>query len=128
MISNQLMQGKSRVLFAGFVILLIMAVFSLAGCSLDWDSLIPGIDSDNGSNTVNKPEKLSSNATYDEVVAKIDEIIKYCEDQPGVMGINAMAGEKIKKYKDESLLSLTDDVEELKEAASYINTLINALQ
>jgi hypothetical protein len=42
-----------------------------------------GGSSGGGSGSVSKPSRLSNNATYAQSVAKVDEIIDYCEARPG---------------------------------------------
>jgi hypothetical protein len=38
-----------------------------------------------GGGGVSKPDPLPDNATYEQAIDKLDEIIEYCEDHPGTM-------------------------------------------
>ena len=44
--------------------------------------IIGGDDDDSGGGGGGKPTDLSSNASYDQALAKVDEIIAYCEKFP----------------------------------------------
>jgi hypothetical protein len=58
---------------AGLLAVLLVVGLGLAGCPTE---------SDSGGGI---PDKLADNASYDDTVAKVDEIIEYCDDNPGTM-------------------------------------------
>jgi hypothetical protein len=68
-------------------LLLIAVLASLAACK-GGTFTDPGHEASgftgSGENTGGKPARLSRNASYKEAVAKIDEIIAYCEAHPGL--------------------------------------------
>jgi hypothetical protein len=67
-------------------VLLIAVLASLAACRGGTFN-DPGHEAsgftDSGGSTGGKPTRLSSNASYDEALAKCDEIIAYCETHTG---------------------------------------------
>jgi hypothetical protein len=66
---------------AGFIVMLIAMIsfFTLTGCPKEAD------DGGSSGGGVSKPAALAPDATYDQAVAKLDEIIKYCEAHPGTV-------------------------------------------
>jgi ABC-type glycerol-3-phosphate transport system substrate-binding protein len=70
-------------------VLMIAVLASLAACSggafSDPGHEASGLTDGSGGGVESggKPEKLSNDASYDEAVAKLDEIIDYCDDHPG---------------------------------------------
>jgi hypothetical protein len=72
------------VIFRMIAVCAVLALF--AGCR-GGTLADPGDNNGNGNNydARSKPKKLSNNATYQQWVAKTDEIIAYCKAHPGAI-------------------------------------------
>jgi hypothetical protein len=86
------------------IALLIAVLASLAACSggafIDPGRGAGGASGGNGTGTgtgtggngVSKPATLSTSASYNQALAKLNEIIEYCEDNPGTQNDGMKSG------------------------------------
>jgi hypothetical protein len=73
---------KNGHFFIGIIVVWAVIMFGFAGC----DNGISGDGGGNGGSS--KPAALRSNASYNEALAKVNEIITYCNTHPGTGGVN----------------------------------------
>jgi hypothetical protein len=75
-----------------------------------------------------KPAKLSSSASYAEAIAKLDEIIAYCESHPGPQSTNAITTAELLKTSWNSANIQSGWSVAQSSAIQNVNAIINLLQ
>jgi hypothetical protein len=79
---------KAAAKAAGLLAVLLVMGLGLTGCPTEDNGGGGGNGGDGGGG---KPAKLSEGAGYNEIAAKIDEVIEYCNNNPGMMNIGVKA-------------------------------------
>ncbi|MDR3123778.1 MAG: hypothetical protein LBU16_08385 [Treponema sp.] len=102
-------------------VLLIVVLASLAACG-GGTFTDPSHTSGSGGDSGGKPARLSSNASYDEAMAKLDEIIAYCQAHPGLENDSI----KMNARQTRDMLSWYGDINE--EEIDLINFYVEALR